>query len=181
MKFDKSINKNFFLVQEGKISKEILASDRVKKQSHDSIVREKIILICLIENPFLILKYAEKWEKFALMTLIYHPYISEILEFSASNRDKELENFDLKSYLLQRGLKKEIDYIFQPELLSTYRPIIINTKDKVESSFIGLLELHNNLLNKGDLEAALSDLEENMDEKSFENFMKIKNESLNKK
>ena len=63
----------------------------------------------------------------------------------------------------------------------TYRPIIINTKDKVESSFIGLLELHNNLLNKGDLEAALSDLEENMDEKSFENFMKIKNESLNKK
>ena len=182
LKFHKNRNKksNYYL-KSGQISHEVLASDRVKKYNHDSFVREKIIMVCLIHNPFLISKHLEELGKISFNDLNLSSLLSEILEFLVSNGDKDLENFDLKSYLLQRGLKKEIDYIFQPELLSTYRPIIINTKDKVESSFIGLLELHNNLLNKGDLEAALSDLEENMDEKSFENFMKIKNESLNKK
>ena len=181
LKFDKSINKNFFSSsRRGKISKEILASDRVKKQSHDSIVREKIILICLIENPFLILKYAEEMGKIRFNDLNLSSLISEILEFSASNRDKELEKFDLKSYLLQRGLNQEIEYIFQPKLLSTYSTIIKNSREAVEKSFVGLLKLHNDLLEAKDLDVAFNDLEENMNEESFNNFMRIKKESLNK-
>jgi len=72
----------------------MLASDRVKKQSHESVVREKIMLICLIENPFLIAKYSEELGKIRFNDLNLSSLVSEILEFSASNVDKELENYD---------------------------------------------------------------------------------------
>ena len=52
---------------------------------------------------------------------------------------------------------------------------------EVERSFISLLDLHKSLIEKNDLDLALNDLEENMDEKSFENFMRIKKESISKK
>ena len=51
---------------------------------------------------------------------------------------------------------------------------------EVERSFINLLDLHKNLIEESDLEIALNDLEEKMDEKSFENFMRIKKESISK-
>ena len=156
----------------------MLTSDRVKKQSHESVVREKIILICLIENPFLIVKHSEELGKIRFNDLNLSSLVSEILEFSASNVDKELENFDLKSYLIERGLTQEIKYIFQPRLLSTYGSIIKNNKEQVDKSFNGLLDLQKNLLEENDLDAALNDLEKNMDEKSFENFKKIKKESM---
>ena len=158
----------------------MLASDRVKKQSHESVVREKIILICLIENPFLITKYSEELGKIRFNDLNLSSLLSEILEFSAYNNDKELENFNLKSYLIDRGLNQEIKYIFQPKLLSTYSSIIKNEKVEVERSFISLLDLHKKLIEESDLDIALNDLEEKMDEKSFENFLRIKKESINK-
>ena len=172
-------NKNYNLTN-NKVSSEILKSDRVKKETHDSVVREKIILICLIENPFLILKYIEDLGKIRFNDLKLSSLLSEILEFSASNRDKELENFNLKSYLIERGLDQEIKYIFQNELLSTYSSIIRNQKEEVEKSFIGLIDLHTSLLDESDLDSALDDLRENMDEKSLENFIRIKKESINK-
>ncbi len=172
-KFDYRLKKN-------KISSEVLKSDRVKKQSHDSGVREKIILICLIENPFLILKYTEELGKISFKDPHLSTTVKEILEFSTSNIDKELENFDLKSYLLQRGLSREIQYIFRSELLNTYSSIIRNNREEVERGFMGLLELQRDLIDESDLNLALSDLEQKMDEKSFENFMRIKKESIYK-
>ena len=172
-KFDYRLKKN-------KISSEVLKSDRVKKQSHDSGVREKIILICLIENPFLILKYTEELGKISFKDPHLSTTVKEILEFSTSNIDKELENFDLKSYLLKRGLNREIQYIFRSELLNTYSSIIRNNRKEVERGFMGLLELQRGLIEESDLNLALSDLEQKMDEKSFENFMRIKKESIYK-
>ena len=181
LKFDKNVRTNSYHgLKRDRISSEILASDRVKKQNHDSVVREKIILICLIENPFLILKFAEEIGKIPFNDLNLSSLVSKILEFSASNGDKELENYDLKSYLLDKGLRREIDYIYQPKLLSTYSSILKNKKEEVEKSFVGLLDLHKKLLEENDLELALSDLEENMDEKSLENFMRLKKESISK-
>ncbi len=181
LKFDKNVRKSsYYELKRDRVSSEILASDRVKKQTHDSVVREKIILICLIENPFLILKFSEEIGKIHFNDLNLSALVSEILDFSASNRDKELENYDLKSYLLHRGLSKEINYIYLPKLLNTYRSILKNKKDEVEKSFIGLLDLHKKLLEENDLDFALNDLEEKMDEKSFENFMRLKKESISK-
>ena len=45
---------------------------------------------------------------------------------------------------------------------------------------MGLLELQRDLIDESDLNLALSDLEQKMDEKSFENFMRIKKESISK-
>ena len=181
LKFDKSIKGSLnYKLRKKKVSSEVLASDRAKKQTHDSVTREKIILICLIENPFLIVKYMEELGKISFNDLNLSSLVSEILEFSASNGDKELENFDLKSYLQERGLNQELNYIFQSKLLSTYSSIIKNNRQEVEKSFIGLLDLHKSLLDESDLDIALNDLEENMDEKSFENFMRIKKESISK-
>ena len=139
-------------------------------------MREKIILICLIENPFLVLKYPEELGKICFNDLNLSSLVSEILDFSVSNTDKELENFDLKSYLIDKELDRRL-IIYLKQLLSTHS-IIRNDKAKVEKSFIGLLDLHNNLLDEGGLDKALSNLEENMDEKSFENFVRIKKESI---
>ena len=42
------------------ISSEITQSDRADKNSHVSSTREKIIILALIENPFLLDKYSEE-------------------------------------------------------------------------------------------------------------------------
>ncbi len=181
LKSNQIFNQNFnYSFKKRKISSEVLKSERVKSQNHDSVIREKIILVCLIDNPFLIFKYAEELGKIRFNDLNLASLISEILEFSVSKRDKDLENFNLKSYLSQRGLDKEITYIYQDKLLNTYSAIIENTRENVEKSFIGLIDLQKNLLEENDLDDALSNLEEKMDEESFENFIKIKKESLNK-
>ena len=125
------------------------------------------------------MKYAEELGKIKFNDINLTSLVSEILEFSTTNRDKDLENFELKPYLLTRELNQEINYIYQPKLLKTYSSIIHNTAEEVEKSFISLLQLHGNLVNKSDLTEALNTLEENMDEESFENFMRIKKESLN--
>ena len=128
----------------------------------------------------MIAKHSEELGKIRFNDLNLSSLISKIIEFSASNVDKELENFDLKSYLTERGLNQELTYIFQPKLVSTYSSIINNEKAEVEKSFISLLDLHKNLIEENDLDLALNDLEEKMDETSFENFIRIKKESINK-
>ena len=162
-----------------KISKEVILSDRANHETHDSVVREKIIILSLLENPFLASKHIEELGKIPFNDLKLSSLIANILEIFASRVDKELENFNLKSYLLDKGLAQEIDYIYQPKLLDTYSSIINNDEDSVEKGFQGLLQLHKNLIEGNDLKVALTDLEEKMDEQSFENFMRIKKESLN--
>ena len=87
----------------------------------------------------------------------------------------------LLKILIEKGLTHEIQYIFQHRLLATYNTIIRNTNEEVKKSFIGLLDLHKNLLDESDLNIAFSNLEKKMDEKSFENLVRIKKESINKK
>ena len=79
-----------------------------------------------------------------------------------------LENFDLKSYLTERGFNQEIIYIFQSKLLSTYNSIIKNEKVEVERSFISLLDLHKDLIEKGDLSGAGKLLLNLKDQKNIE-------------
>ncbi len=164
-----------------KVSKEISSGERLDSSKHDSVIREKIIILTLIKNPFLAVIYAEDLGKMRFNDLLISNLLSNILEFTSSNSDKNLENFDLKSYLLARGLSQEINYIFQSSLLNTYSSMINNDKSSVEKGFEGLLELQRMFSNEGDLLEAYSSFEENMDEESFENFLKIKRESLNKK
>ncbi len=164
-----------------KVSKEISSGERLDSSKHDSVIREKIIILTLIKNPFLAVIYAEDLGKMRFNDLLISNLVSNILEFTSSNSDKNLENFDLKSYLLARGLSKEINYIFQSSLLNTYSSMINNDKSSVERGFEGLLELQRMFSNEGDLLEAFSSFEENMDEESFENFLRIKRESLNKK
>ena len=177
-----NINKNIsgYNFKSNRVSREILTSERVKAQNHESGIREKIILISLIENPFLVIKYTEELGKISFKDLNLSALISEILEFSASNSDKDLENLDLKSYLLCKGFEQEIKYIYQPKLLNTYNSIINNTMEVVDKSFIGLINLQQDLLEETEINNALNILEEQRDEKSFEEFARIKKESLNK-
>ena len=178
-----NINRQNFIYKKrsvNKVSKEVIASERASKGVHESSVREKIIIICLIQNPFLLSRYTEDLGKIKINDHKLSVLVSEILEFYSSKGHKDLEKYNLKSYLVSRGLEQEINYIYQPRLLETYNSIINNNEEAVEKGFVSLLDLHNNLLDENDLNFALNQLEENMDEKSFENFMKIKKESLNK-
>ena len=104
----------------------------------------------------------------------------QIIEFGSINGDKNLENFDFKSYLLEKGLTEEIESIYKPNLLKTYGSVIKSDFEIVENSFLGLLDLHQKLIEKKDLSQAFKDLEQNMDQESYENFLKIKKESLAK-
>ena len=182
MKTVKTESGNYsYKVRNKKISREMLKSDRIRSQTHDSVIREKIMIMGLIQNPFLISKYAEELGKLTFNDLNLSSLLSEILGFSISRSDKDLENFDLKSYLMDRGFNKEINYIFRSELLDTYKLLLSNTMEVVEENFVGLIRLHNELSNLNDLDNAFNNLEEKMDQESFENFMKIKKESLDKK
>ena len=165
---------------DNKVSKEITNSDRVNQSSHDSVIREKIILMHVIENPLLLFKYIEELGRISFNDLKLANLVSEIIEFGSINSDKDLENFDFKSYLLDKGLTEEIALIYKSNLIKTYRSVIKSDFETVEKSFLGLLELHNKLLEKKDLSQAFKDLEQNMDQESYENFLKIKKESLAK-
>ena len=180
----KRSNKTFSSKSHGhvknKISREVTASERVNDKNHTSIIREKIIILCLIENPFLILKYVEDLGKIRLNDLKHSFLVSKILEFCSSIGDKELEKFDLKSYLLERGLEQEINYIYQSKLLNTYSLILKNDRESVEKSFLELINLQSNLVDESDLSSALKDLEKEMNDENFEKFLRIKNESLNR-
>jgi len=177
---DRNINKGYKTYYNKKVSNEIKKSERVDLSSHDSAVREKIIILSIIENPFLIYKYTEEFGKIRFNDLKLSKLTSKIIEFSSSHADKNLENFDFKAYLLDQGLDQEINFIYQPNLISTYGSLIKSEPASVEKSFLGLVEFHSKLVDENDLTKAFADLEQNMDQESFENFVKIKNESLNK-
>ena len=170
----------FSRYNDNRVSKEIYNSDRVNQTTHDSVIREKIILMHIIENPLLLFKYIEELGRISFNNLKFVKLVSEIIEFGSIYSDKDLENFDFKSYLLDKGLTEEIANIYNSNLLKTYRAVIKSDFEIVEKSFLGLLELHNNLLEKKDLSQAFRDLEQNMDQESYENFLKIKKESLAK-
>tara|TARA_B100001057_G_scaffold154772_1_gene154901 strand:+ start:318 stop:2117 length:1800 start_codon:yes stop_codon:yes gene_type:complete len=161
-----------------KVSKEIYNSDRVNQSNHDSVIREKIILMHIIENPLILFKYIEELGRITFNDLKLAKLVSEIIEFGSTNSDKNLENFDFKSYLLDKGFTNEIALIYKFNLLKTYRSVIKSDFETAEKSFLGLLDLHNLLLEKKDLSQAFRDLEQNMDQKSYESFLKIKKESL---
>ena len=163
-----------------KVSKEIYDSERVNESSHDSVVREKIILMHVIENPLLLIKYIEELGRISFNDLKLSQLASEIIEFGSLNSEKDLENFDFKSYLIDKGFAQEVAIIYKSNLLNTYSSVIKTDFEIVENSFLGLLELHNLLLDKKDLSQAFSDLEKKMDQESYENFIKIKKESLSK-
>ena len=173
-----NINKGYKTYYNKKVSNEIKKSERVDLSSHDSAVREKIIILFIIENPFLIYKYTEEFGKIRFNDLKLSKLINKILEFSSSHADKDLENFDFKAYLLSQSLDQEINFIYQPNLISTYGSLIKSEPVSVEKNFLGLVELHSKLVDENDLTKAFADLEQNMDQESFENFVKIKNESL---
>ena len=175
---NRSLGKKSFEKNNYRISREIFASERVRGEVHDSSIREKIIILSLLENPYLIFKFSEELGKITFNDIKLSKLVSKLLDFSSSYGDKELENLDIKSYLHDKGLSQEINYISQPHLINTYASIIKNDEASVVKSFIGLLELHSKLVDEIDLKIALDDLEENMDQKSFENFVKIKKESL---
>ena len=134
----------------------------------------------IIENPLLLLKYIEELGRISFNDLKLAKIVAQIIEFGSINGDKDLENFDFKSYLLDKGLKAEIALIYKSNLIKTYRSVIKSDFETVEKSFLGLLDLHNKLLEKNDLSQAFKDLEQNMDQESYENFLKIKKESLAK-
>ncbi len=174
------INNKYSRYVDNKISKEIYDSERVNQSTHDSIIREKIILMTVIENPYLLTKYMEEFGRIGFYDLKLSELVSHIIEFGTLNSDKDLEKFDFKSYLLKKGYNQEITSIYLSNLIITYKSVIKNDPKVVETSFLGLLELHDQLLNKQDLSQAFKDLEENNDQKSYEKFLRIKKESLNK-
>ena len=132
----------------------------------------------VVENPYLLIKYIEELGRISFNDLNLSKLASQIIEFGSLNADKDLENFDFKSYLLDKGLVQEIESIYKSNLLKTYSSVIKSDFDMVENSFLGLLNLHNQLLDKKDLSQAFKDLEQKMDQESYENFLKIKKESL---
>ena len=155
-------------------------SDRANKSLSESIIRERIIILTIIENPFLVSKYVEDLGKINFNNSELSMACANIVEYILANGDNNLENLDIKSYLVERGLQKQIKNIYNPSLLNTYQSFLKNDKREIERSFIELLDLQKKFLENIELDQAVTDLEENMSEESFKNFVKLKKESFNK-
>ena len=160
------------------ISHEITKSDRADKSSHVSSTREKIIIMALIENSFLLDKYSEEIGQLIFNDEKLNKIVGEILEFSSLNTDKTLENFNLRSYLEDKGFNQMINYLYNPSLTNTYNKMINSTHDIVEKNFLEMISVHKELSNQNELSEAYLDFEQNMDDESYKNFLKIKNETL---
>ena len=160
-------------------SKETQMSERANFEQPESVTREKIIAYISIENLRISSKYIEELGSLGFNDDNLSKICSKIVDF-VSQCDKNLENSSLKTYLMNSGFQNTIRSIYQPELIKTYKLLINKNQSDLERSFEELINIQKRFLNDDDLNQAASDLEKNMDEKSFENFVKLKKESLNK-
>ena len=154
-------------------------SERANFEQPESVTREKIIIYISIENLRISSKYIEELGSLGFNDDNLSKICSKIVDF-VSQSDKNLENSSLKTYLMNSGFQNTIRSIYQPELIKTYKLLINKNQSDLERSFEELINIQKRFLNDDDLNQAASDLEKNMDEKSFENFVKLKKESLNK-
>ena len=162
-----------------KPSSEALKSERANLNQPESIIREKIMLWMMIENRHLVDKYIEEIGNIQFNDKNLAKICSKILDF-CSQDNKNLENNDLKTYLEASEFSKLIRGVYNPSLLETYKFLINKQQIEQEKSFEELLKIHSVSLSNETLDQAVLDLEKNMDQESFENFVKAKMESLNK-
>ena len=163
-----------------RVTRETAMSERANKDSADSIVREKLIILLITENPFLISKYLEELGLINFSNIELSKACSKIVEYIVSKDDKSLENIDIKSYLIEKGFQQQVVDIYKNSLLNTYQPLLKNSDKEVERSFLELLDLQRKFAENKDIDKAVIDLEENMNEENFEKFLKLKKESLSK-
>ena len=162
-----------------RISEEILQSERGVNSNDTSNTREKVILLCVIENPRLLNDFFEELGQLNFNKTDFLRLCSFIVEY-ASNDDKELEKEALKSYLNNSEFSNIVGEIYKDELLRTYRTLIESDYETLKFTFLELLNLQNKFTANTQLEDAEALLAENMDDASFEKFLKLKKDSLTK-
>ena len=173
--YQKSWKKSNFV----KISSEILTSERGAIKEDSSHIREKVILLCVIENPNLISDFFEEIGILTFNKSNFSRLCSFIVEY-ASNDNKELEKTALKSYLSNSEFSNIVSEIYNEELLRTYRSLLDSDYNDLKLTFIELLNRQSKIAADTQLEDAEALLAENMDDDSFEIFMKLKKDSLTK-
>ena len=160
-----------------KISSEILKSERGTIKEDSSHIREKVILLCVIENPNLITDFFEEIGILTFNKSDFSRLCSFIVEY-ASNDNKVLEKTALKSYLSNSEFSNIISEIYKEELLRTYKSLLDSDYSELKITFIELLNLQNKIAANNQLEDAEALLAENMDDDNFEKFLKLKKDSL---
>jgi len=160
-----------------KISSEILRSERGSINEDSSHIREKVILLCIIENPNLISDFFEEIGILTFNKSDFSRLCSFIVEY-ASNDNKELEKTALKSYLSSSEFSNIVSEIYKEELLRTYKSLLDSDYNDLKLTFIELLNRQSKIAADTQLEDAEALLAENMDDDSFEKFLKLKKDSL---
>ena len=162
-----------------RISQEILQSERGVNSNDTSNTREKVILLCAIENPRLLNDFFEDLGQLNFNKTDFLRLCSFLVEYASKN-DKELEKEALKSYLNYTEFSNIVGEIYKDELLRTYRTLIESDYETLKFTFLELLNLQNKFTANTQLEDAEALLAENMDDESFEKFLKLKKDSLTK-
>jgi DNA primase len=160
-----------------KISSEILRSERGSINEDSSHIREKVILLCIIENPNLISDFFEEIGILTFNKSDFSRLCSFIVEY-ASNDNKELEKKALKSYLSSSEFSNIVSEIYKEELLRTYKSLLDSDYNDLKLTFIELLNRQSKIASDTQLEDAEALLAENMDDDSFEKFLKLKKDSF---
>lgn len=160
-----------------KISSEILRSERGSINEDSSHIREKVILLCIIENPNLISDFFEEIGILTFNKSDFSRLCSFIVEY-ASNDNKELEKTALKSYLSSSEFSNIVSEIYKEELLRTYKSLLDSDYNDLKLTFIELLNRQSKIAADTQLEDAEALLAENMDDDSFEKFLKLKKDSF---
>jgi len=171
--YQKSWKKSNFV----KISSEILKSERGGIDEDSSHIREKVILLCVIENPNLISDFFEELGILTFNKTDFSRLCSFMVEY-ASNDNKELEKTAFKSYLSKSEFSNIIGEVYKEELLNTYKTLLDSNYEDLKATFVELLNLQNKIASDTQLEDAEALLAENMDDDNFEKFLKLKKDSL---
>ena len=160
-----------------KISSEILKSERGGTNEDSSHIREKVILLCVIENPNLISDFFEELGILPFNKSDFSRLCSFMVEY-ASNDNKELDKTAFKSYLSNSEFSNIIGEVYKEELLNTYKTLLDSNYEDLKATFVELLNLQNKIASDSQLEDAEALLAENMDDDNFEKFLKLKKDSL---
>ena len=82
------------------------------------------------------------------------------------------------SYLKDNSFNETINYLYSPSLINTYEEMINDAQEAVEKNFLEMIKVQKDFTNKSDLVDAYLDFEKKMDDESYKNFLKIKNETI---
>ena len=141
-------------------------------QESSTIDRERLIILTVLEHPWLLLRHEELFATFEFESVELDKVRNEIIRIAS--RDSDLEKESLRHHLIKNGMGQAREIIFRQGVLTAQKFIGLNSsKEETEETWLHLLEAFH--LNKLEQDIALLESTD-LSEEDFARLQALKEE-----